>query len=85
LAASEHDIMRMHEIDAELDIMQRAVRSRKEIRRRQRELMAPRLKVLENTHVAYLESKTKRTSRDTPTRGGRILELGVFTWSPLLS
>jgi hypothetical protein len=59
--------MRMHEIDTELDIMQRAGRSRKEIRRRQRELMAPRLKVLEDTYnVAYLESKTKRAHRRIP-------------------
>ena len=71
LAASEYDnptdsIMRMHEIDAELDLMHRAGRSRKEIRRRQSKLMAPRLKALEDAHVAYLESKTKRGHRGIP-------------------
>ena len=57
--------MRMHEIDAELDIMQRAGRSRKEIRRRQREwrqgLWSWRIH-----NVAYLESKTKRAHRRIP-------------------
>jgi hypothetical protein len=71
LAVSEYDnptdaIMRMHEIDAELDIMRRAGHSRREISRRQSELMAPRLKALEDAHVAYLESKTKRGHRGIP-------------------
>jgi hypothetical protein len=56
-------IMGLDEIDAELEEMVRAGVPRKEMRRRQVELMGPRLKVLEDAHEAWLLSEAQNNGR----------------------